>query len=244
MAFLSPIVIVVVWWFGWVPRNARRICNAKLFKKDLFFEANDAGQIEVHYGTVEGPGMFSSGKTKIAFMPLSAESWVNKVFSFNRMRCLFGYTGKGAAVNVETLAVMQANLDLEVARLQSASKEVDAETAKKEALKKWLENSPDDVKPHVAGLIQSLTSKYTNVEETTNEKNPKEPARKMAVLLDPRNLKYFISKALSPTQIQYMQKKAYLKGLNDAEKGFLSKALPLILIVVGVVGVIAFFLMK
>jgi len=85
---------------------------------------------------------------------------------------------------------------------------------------------------------ESLESQFLNVQATehgkigltkTGKMKGKHMKRTKAILLDPRILKYYVSKMISPAQIQYMQKKAYEKGYKEGERPLLIRLVPILI---------------
>ena len=219
MAFGTPIIIILIWWVFFVPKPAKAYAWAKLMRQVVNIEINDIGSLIFKRGKVEGAGIFRTKKERVEFSPRNPEPWVGKRFSADKVATVFSYSGKAVCVSPETLAVLQANLELHGDKLLNKKGELD------------LSLLPENVR-------ESLESQFINVEATkdgkvalskTGKPKGKDLKRVKAILLDPRILKYYISKMVSPAQIQYMQKKAYEKGYKEGERPLLIRLVPILI---------------
>lgn len=227
MAFVTPIGFILFIWFVWIPKPARTYTYAKLFRQTVAQLANDLGNIRFIRGKVEGSGVFYTKKEEVVFIPRSGEPWVNKRFSADKISTIYGYTGKALGAGPEMLATLEANQNLASTQLLEGKDEVD------------LSVLPDDIR-------KSLEANRLNVEVKDGAKGEvittqrvaaaKKGLKRLVVLLfDPRILRFFVSKMISPAQIQYMQKKAYEKGYKEGQRPMFARLIPIMIVMVMIV---------
>jgi len=207
MAFLAPIVMFIVVWLVWVPKPAKEYVYAKLLRQIVNIKADDLGILSFLRGKVRGPGNFNAKKEIVEFVPRNPEPWVAKAFSADKIPTVFSYSGKAVCVNPEMLAVLEANKILHSIRQLHKKGKINSSTLEE--------------------LEKILLSKFISIEEKHGRK--KEIKRVPAILLDPRILKTYVSKMISPAQIQYMQKKAYEKGYREGERPLFARAVPILI---------------
>lgn len=232
MAFGIPIIAFVVWWLFFVPKPAKAYAWAKLMRQVIDIEINDLGSLKFKRGKVEGAGIFRAKNDEVEFSPRNPEPWVGKRFSADKVATVFSYSGKAVCVSPETLAVLQANLNLYGDKLLNKKGKID------------LSLLPENVK-------ESLESQFLNVQATKDGKvemassgkmKGKHMKRTKAILLDPRILKYYVSKMISPAQIQYMQKKAYEKGYKEGQAPLFARLIPILIVMAMIfLGLVMFF---
>jgi hypothetical protein len=229
-----PIGFFLFMFFAWFPRASRTIVMAKLFKKDINVDINDMGVISFIKGQAEGAGIFRGGKEIIKIIPRSPEAWMNKTFACDKMKYIFSYSGKAVAVNPATLAITALNQIVSQIKNEPGNEKL-TET---DAIALFVKNNPE-AKNMVENLLKNYTSipQYTEEEIEDKETGDKKKVRKLgsiqrkvAILLDPRLLKEYISQAIELAQIVYVMKKEYNKGYEDGKTPILGRMLPIILV--------------
>lgn len=223
MAFATPVVFFIFFWFVWVPKPAKTYCGAKLTKQMVNIEATDAGGLRFWRGKVEGPGVFYGKKDRVSFLHRSLEPWVNKLFQADRIGTVLSYSGMAVQANPQHVALLETNLMLHGDKELNKKKKLD------------LSVLPDNIR-------KSLEPNYLNISEHTlreaeiireqeglSKADKKTLGRKQVLLLDPRVLNESNTEMCDPGQLHYVRTKAYNKGFNDGQAPLLKRAIPLLM---------------
>lgn len=219
MAAGIPLFILWLIWVMWIPKPAKAYIYAKLLRKIVDIEANDLGILNFKIGKVGGAGIFETRKEEVEFVPRNPEPWVNKRFSADKIGTVISYSGKAVCVNPETLAVLEVNQLLHALKLLKNEGKLDTSVLP-ENLRKSLEN-------------QFLNIEDTEIHVRSGKRQKRKALKRMqAILLDPRILKTYVSKMISPAQIQYMLKKAYEKGYRDGQRPMYARLIPILIVMV------------
>jgi hypothetical protein len=267
MAAGIPSFFFIFLWLVYIPKNAKTLTWAKVFRQTIFEGATDSGQIPFHRGHTEGPGVFRSHDgVRIDFIPRKGEGWINKMFHGDKIPYLLGYTGKAVASNPETLAVLSAHQKLLEHRekikekLQKLVKEKQAKHPSlsteemRLVLKDFLESNPE-----AKSLMQQLEEAKANIEKVLVEQHKTEkdesgkPLRRYrkvkerlnAILLDPRILQEYITATLQPSQARHVHDVGYRQGYRDGSNPTAKFKGLFIVIIIGaaVAGVVLLLLM-
>ena len=229
-----PIGVSLFLYFAWFPRASKAIIMSKLTKKDLNIDVNDMGVLSFISGQAEGAGIFRGKRDIIKIIPRSPEAWMNKTFTCDKMKYIFSYSGKAVAVNPASLAIISLNQIVN----QIKNKPGNESITDQQALEYFMQKNPE-AKNIIASLRNNFASipeyEYSEVVDAeTGEKHKvksqKSMSRRIAILLDPRLLKEYISQAIELAQIVYVMKKEYNKGYEDGRAPILGRLIPIILV--------------
>jgi len=233
IAFAAPVFFIGAIYLLWVPRPSKAYIKAKALKQHVDIDANDMGILDFNVGKIQGPGMFTNKKEFTTFIPRVPESWVNKTFSADGIRTLLSYGGKAISVSHETLAVLELNKMFAAEKSKPENKD-----KKEEELYRAFMIEHPEAQKLLSGLGEAKA-----VEEQ-GKGNKKTFLRKVAIILDPRIIKNYISKNAGGAQLKYYGKIKYNQGVAETEspttkfKGIFI----IIIIVMAVVGLALLFL--
>lgn len=233
-AFGVPLIAVAFIYFVWVPKPAKAYIKAKILKQHVNIDANDMGLLEFVVGKIQGPGVFSNKKEFVTFVPRIAESWVNKAFGADGIRTILSYSGKAVSGSPETLAVIELNKLFAAEKMKEENKNKTIE----DVYKAFVEAHPEARK-----LLAGLHEAKLNAEESESDK--KSLIRKVAILIDPRNFRTYISKNVGGSQLKYLGKINYLRGVAETESPMtkFKGIFIILLVVIIVVAIIAVILL-
>jgi hypothetical protein len=234
MAAGLPSGFFLFMYFVWFPRASKAIVMAKLLKKDINIDINDMGVISFVKGQAEGAGIFRGGKEIIKIIPRSPEAWMNKTFACDKMKYIFSYSGKAVAVNPATLAITALNQIVNQTKNEPGNEKL----TDTDAIALFVKKNPE-----AEGMVKNLLKNYASIPQYTEEivevpdtgekkkvRKLRGIERKVAILLDPRLLKEYISQAIELAQIVYVMKKEYNKGYEDGKAPILGRLIPIILV--------------
>lgn len=256
MAFGIPVFVFGIIWILVVPKNAKTMFWAKVFRQTVFWGASDSGQMVAYRGHTEGPGIFrSSDGMRIDFIPRSSEGWINKTFHGDKIPYLIGYLGKAVAASYETVAVLTLNQELLEHRetiKTKLKKMVNKEKQKHPlltpvemdiVLKDFLNTNPeavvlvDQLKKAQANIATVKTQQHkTRKDEQGNplRRKIKEVKRRVAILLDSRILQWYITSTLQPSQSRHVHDIGYRQGYRDGSNPMAKFKMVLILLVIAI----------
>lgn len=215
------LIMFVAVYFLWVPKPAKACISAKIGKKGIDVNTTNIGGITFRPFKMRGPGIIEIKKRfEMNIYPRSPEAWAAKVFNCDGLPMVFSCSDKAVAANPEMLKILEFN---QYIAAQKSLKE-NEDKSEKEIFDEFLKNNPD-----AYNLLKTLRTNYANVPK--KEKGKKITfMREVAVLLDPRRLKDYISWNLTPAQLLAVDQTAFNDGFEEGQKPLLQRILPLILV--------------
>lgn len=237
-AFGIPFIVLGFIYFAWVPKPSKAYIKAKMLKRHVDIDANDMGLLDFVVGRIQGPGVFSNKEQFTTFVPRLPESWINKSFGADGIRTILSYSGKAVCGTPETMAILELNKLFGAERLRL--KEENPDVTDEEIYKTFVANHPEAQK-----LLEGLHDAKINIDSEDEAKDGKKKLlRKVAIILDPRILRTYISKNVGGSQLKYLGKINYLRGVAETESPMTKfKGIFLIIIIVMIIAAIAAIVM-
>lgn len=247
-------MFVAILWIAYVPKNAKTIFWAKVFRQDVLVGASDSGKLPFLRGHTEGPGVFRSHDGEVIdFIPRGSEAWINKTFHADKIGYLLGYVGKAVAGSFESAAVLSTHqmlLEHKEKIKKKLQKMADAEKKKHPLLNTdemdIVLNDFLRTNPEAKLLIEQLKMAQANITKVIHEKHKTKTDKKgkplrrtrkikerlVAILLDPRIIQEYFTNTVQPSQARHVHDVGYRQGYRDGSNPMAKFKMVFILLII------------
>ncbi len=218
------LMLLAAVYFLWIPKPAKTYIGAKATKKGVDINSSNIGGLTFRTFKMKGPGILEINKRhEMTVYPRTSEGWGAKVFNADGIATTLSCSDKAVSVNPEMLKIMEIN------QFITAQKKLPQNSGKeaKDILEEYMKKHPEAIT-----LFKNAKNDYANVPEITGKGKNKKIGfiREVAVLLDPRRLKDYISWNITPGQLLAVDQMAFNDGFEEGQKPILQRLLPLILV--------------
>lgn len=214
------IMLLLAVYFLWVPKPAKTYISAKATKKGVDINSSNIGGFTFRTFKMKGPGILEIKKRyEMTVYPRSPEAYAAKVFNADGIATTLSCSDKAVSVNPEVLLILEINQHI------AAQKQLpeNAGKSQKDLFEAYMKANPEAI-----NLLKRLKTNYANREIKKGKE--KSIVREVAVLLDPRRLKDYISWNITPGQLLAVDQMAFNDGFEEGQKPILQRMLPLILV--------------